>query len=82
MIAASDARAQARLGISGTPDDVRQACEASLRRLKVNTIDLSYQHRVGPETPIESTVGAGTAVHLYFRRASEAPRPVTRAATG
>ncbi len=45
-------------GISGRPDYVRSACEASLRRLGVDTIDLYYQHRVDPETPIEDTVGA------------------------
>jgi aryl-alcohol dehydrogenase-like predicted oxidoreductase len=44
--------------ISGRPDYVRQACEASLRRLGIETIDLYYQHRVDPETPIEDTVGA------------------------
>jgi len=47
-----------RFGISGKPDYVRQACEASLRRLKVDVIDLYYQHRVDPDTPIEDTVGA------------------------
>jgi aryl-alcohol dehydrogenase-like predicted oxidoreductase len=47
-----------RLGISGKPDYVRQACEASLKRLNVEAIDLYYQHRVDPETPIEDTVGA------------------------
>lgn len=47
-----------RLGISGKPDYVRQACEASLKRLKVDVIDLYYQHRVDPDTPIEETVGA------------------------
>jgi aryl-alcohol dehydrogenase-like predicted oxidoreductase len=47
-----------RLGISGKPDYVRQACEASLRRLGVETIDLYYQHRVDPDTPIEDTIGA------------------------
>jgi aryl-alcohol dehydrogenase-like predicted oxidoreductase len=47
-----------RLGISGKPDYVRQACEASLRRLKLDHIDLYYQHRVDPDTPIEDTVGA------------------------
>ena len=46
------------LGINGRPDYVRSACEASLRRLGVDTIDLYYQHRVDPETPIEDTVGA------------------------
>jgi len=44
--------------ISGRPDYVRQACEASLKRLGLETIDLYYQHRVDPETPIEDTVGA------------------------
>jgi aryl-alcohol dehydrogenase-like predicted oxidoreductase len=48
---------QAR-GISGKPDYVRAACEASLKRLGVDTIDLYYQHRVDPETPIEETVAA------------------------
>src|SRR5467141_2482517 len=45
-------------GISGKRDYVRQACEGSLRRLGVDVIDLYYQHRVDPETPIEETVGA------------------------
>ncbi len=47
-----------RLGISGKPEYVRQACEASLKRLGVETIDLYYQHRVDPDTPIEDTIGA------------------------
>src|SRR6478672_11809296 len=46
------------VGVNGKPDYVRSACEASLRRLQVNVIDLYYQHRVDPETPIEDTVGA------------------------
>ena len=46
------------LGINGRPEYVAQACEASLRRLGVDTIDLYYQHRVDPNTPIEDTVGA------------------------
>ena len=45
------------MGISGKPAYVRSACEASLKRLGVETIDLYYQHRVDPETPIEDTVG-------------------------
>jgi len=45
-------------GVSGKPDYVRQSCEASLRRLGIETIDLYYQHRVDPNTPIEETVGA------------------------
>jgi aryl-alcohol dehydrogenase-like predicted oxidoreductase len=44
--------------ISGKPDYVRSACEASLKRLGVEYIDLYYQHRVDPNTPIEETVGA------------------------
>ena len=46
------------LGINGRPEYVRQACAASLRRLKVETIDLYYQHRVDRNVPIEETVGA------------------------
>ena len=45
-------------GVSGKPDYVRQSCEGSLRRLGVDAIDLYYQHRVDPNTPIEETVGA------------------------
>jgi aryl-alcohol dehydrogenase-like predicted oxidoreductase len=44
--------------VSGKPEYVRQACEGSLRRLGVDTIDLYYQHRVDPSVPIEETVGA------------------------
>jgi aryl-alcohol dehydrogenase-like predicted oxidoreductase len=46
------------LGISGRPDYVRKACDASLQRLGVDVIDLYYQHRVDQKTPIEETVGA------------------------
>ena len=45
-------------GVSGKPDYVQSACEASLQRLGIDTIDLYYQHRVDPDTPIEETVGA------------------------
>jgi aryl-alcohol dehydrogenase-like predicted oxidoreductase len=45
-------------GVCGKPDYVRSACESSLKRLGVDTIDLYYQHRVDPEVPIEDTVGA------------------------
>jgi len=45
-------------GVSGKPEYVRAACESSLKRLGVETIDLYYQHRVDPNTPIEDTVGA------------------------
>jgi len=47
-----------RLGISGKPEYVREACDASLKRLGIETIDLYYQHRVDPGTPIEDTIGA------------------------
>src|SRR5271154_575218 len=46
------------LGIDGRPEYVRACCEASLKRLGVDVIDLYYQHRVDPKTPIEDTVGA------------------------
>jgi aryl-alcohol dehydrogenase-like predicted oxidoreductase len=46
------------IGVNGHPEYVRQACDASLRRLGVERIDLYYQHRVDPATPIEETVGA------------------------
>src|SRR5688572_2920144 len=46
------------LGINGRAEYVRQACDASLQRLGVDVIDVYYQHRVDPETPIEDTVGA------------------------
>jgi aryl-alcohol dehydrogenase-like predicted oxidoreductase len=45
-------------GVSGKPEYVRNACDASLKRLGIETIDLYYQHRVDPNTPIEETVGA------------------------
>jgi aryl-alcohol dehydrogenase-like predicted oxidoreductase len=69
----------ARLGISGKADYVRSACEASLRRLGVEAIDLYYQHRVDPRTPIEETVGAmatlvkeGKVRHLGLSEAAAA----------
>ncbi|HET9148362.1 MAG TPA: aldo/keto reductase [Acetobacteraceae bacterium] len=46
------------IGVNGRPDYVRQCCEASLRRLGTEVIDLYYQHRVDPDVPIEETVGA------------------------
>src|SRR6266404_5746711 len=49
---------KAWVGVSGKPEYVKSACEASLKRLGIDTIDLYYQHRVDPDTPIEDTVGA------------------------
>ena len=49
-------------GVNGKPEYLRQCCEASLRRLGVDAIDLYYQHRVDPDTPIEDTVGAMAAL--------------------
>ncbi len=46
------------LGVNGRPEYVKSSCEASLRRLGIDRIDLYYQHRVDPNTPIEDTVGA------------------------
>jgi len=45
-------------GVNGRPEYVKSACEASLKRLQVDHIDLYYQHRVDPNVPIEDTVGA------------------------
>jgi aryl-alcohol dehydrogenase-like predicted oxidoreductase len=66
-------------GINGKPDYVKTACEASLKRLGVDVIDLYYQHRVDPNTPIEDTVGAmaalvkeGKVKHLGLSEASAA----------
>ncbi len=66
-------------GVNGRPDYVRSACEASLRRLKVEVIDLYYQHRVDPDVPIEDTVGAmaelvreGKVRHLGLSEAAPA----------
>jgi len=72
------------LGVSGRPEYVRSACDASLRRLGVDVIDLYYQHRVDPNTPIEETVGAmgelvaeGKVRHLGLSEA--APETLRRA---
>ena len=72
-------------GVNGKPDYVRQSCEGSLRRLGVDTIDLYYQHRVDPATPIEETVGAmaqlvkeGKVRYLGLSEAS--PQTLRRAA--
>ena len=45
-------------GVSGKPQYVKQSCEASLKRLRVDVIDLYYQHRIDPNVPVEETVGA------------------------
>jgi len=73
------------LGISGRPEYVRSACDASLQRLGVDVIDLYYQHRVDDQTPIEDTVGAmaelvkaGKVRHLGLSEA--APETIRRAA--
>src|SRR5918912_1284981 len=73
------------LGISGKPEYVRSACENSLRRLGVETIDLYYQHRVDANVPIEDTVGAMARLKeegkIRFLGLSEAaPRTIRRAA--
>ena len=72
------------LGVSGKPVYLRKACDASLRRLGVDHIDLYYQHRVDPEVPIEDTVGAmselvkaGKVRHLGLSEA--APQTIRRA---
>jgi aryl-alcohol dehydrogenase-like predicted oxidoreductase len=74
------------LGVRGDAAYVRQCCDASLKRLNVDHIDLYYQHRVDPNTPIEETVGAmadlvraGKVMHLGLSEA--APETIKRAAT-
>src|SRR6266481_953196 len=54
--------ASGKQGVDGRPEYVTQACEASLKRLGIDVIDLYYQHRVDPNTPIEETVGAMAAL--------------------
>lgn len=71
-------------GVNGSPKYVREACEASLKRLGVDTIDLYYQHRVDPDTPIEDTIGAMAdlvkAGKVRFLGLSEAaPQTIRRA---
>ena len=67
------------VGVDGRPEYIRAACEGSLRRLDVDRIDLYYQHRVDPETPIEDTVGTlaelvneGKIAHVGLSEASAA----------
>ena len=72
------------LGVRGDPDYVRSACEASLKRLNVEVIDLYYQHRVDPDVPIEETVGAMARLKeegkIRFLGLSEAaPQTIRRA---
>jgi aryl-alcohol dehydrogenase-like predicted oxidoreductase len=72
------------LGVNGRPDYVRKACDASLRRLGVDYIDLYYQHRVDRTVPIEETVGAmGDLVRagkiLYIGLSEAAPATIRRA---
>jgi aryl-alcohol dehydrogenase-like predicted oxidoreductase len=73
-----------RRGVNGRPEYVRQGCEDSLRRLGIDHIDLYYQHRVDPDTPIEETVGAMaelvSAGKVRFLGLSEAaPETIRRA---
>ena len=72
------------LGVSGKPDYVKTCCEQSLKRLGVEVIDLYYQHRVDPNTPIEETVGAMAELvkegKVRYLGLSEAgPRTIERA---
>ena len=72
------------VGINGRPEYVRKACDDSLQRLGVDSIDLYYQHRVDPETPIEDTVGAMAelvkAGKVRYLGLSEASRATIRRA--
>ena len=64
----------AKRSVNGRPEYVRQACDGSLSRLGVDHIDLYYQHRVDPDTPIEETVGA--MAELVAAGQGPLPRPV------
>jgi aryl-alcohol dehydrogenase-like predicted oxidoreductase len=82
IVRGEDPRARA---VCGRPDYVRQACDASLRRLGLDTIDLYFQHRVDPDVPVEETVGAMAelvrAGKVRYLGLSEAgPRTLRRAA--
>src|SRR4051812_15932146 len=81
-----DAKNPTARAINGRPEYVRSACEASLRRLGVETIDLYYQHRVDPDTPIEDTVGAMADLVRqgkvrYLGLSEAAPETIIRAAS-
>lgn len=72
------------LGVNGKPDYVQQSCEASLKRLGVEVIDLYYQHRVDPTVPIEDTIGAMAALVQqgkvrYLGMSEAAPETIRRA---
>ncbi len=72
------------IGINGRPEYVRAACDGSLKRLGIDTIDLYYQHRVDPNTPIEDTVGAMAELVRagkvrYLGLSEAAPRTIRRA---
>ena len=79
----TDASAKER-PVNGSPDYVRAACDASLRRLGIETIDLYYQHRVDPNVPIEDTVGAMSRLIeagkvRYLGLSEAAPQTIRRA---
>jgi aryl-alcohol dehydrogenase-like predicted oxidoreductase len=72
------------LGINGKPEYVKQACDVSLERLGIDVIDLYYQHRVDPNTPIEDTVGAMAVLVKegkvrYIGLSEAAPETIRRA---
>lgn len=72
------------LGVNGSPEYVRKACDASLQRLGVDHIDLYYQHRVDPKVPIEDTIGAmvellGAGKIRYIGMSEAAPATLRRA---
>jgi aryl-alcohol dehydrogenase-like predicted oxidoreductase len=74
------------VGIDGSPENARRACEGSLKRLGIETIDLFYQHRVDPNTPIEETIGGmadlvreGKVRHIGLSEAG--PETIRRAAS-
>src|ERR1051326_4512750 len=72
------------LGVNGRPEYVKQACDASLKRLGIEVIDLYYQHRVDRNVPIEDTVGAMTELAgqgkvRYLGLSEASPKTIRRA---
>ena len=73
------------VGLDGSPDNARRACEGSLKRLGIDTIDLFYQHRVDPKVPIEDTIGGMADLVKegkirYIALSEAAPETIRRAA--
>ncbi len=69
-----DPRTKQQKGLNSRPEHIKEVAEASLKRLKIDVIDLFYQHRVDPDVPIEEVAGA--VKELIQDRQGQALRPV------